>query len=117
MAGEPRIFHGPIASSGVLLKDPVKRDRLRKKFGVLAYEMEGAGLADAAWVAEVGYLDVRGICDYCDQHKGYLWQEYAAIAAAAYARAVLGENAFEGSGATGREQEGRRCRLKREGSV
>jgi nucleoside phosphorylase len=88
--GEPRIFHAAIASSGVLLKDPVKRDRLRDRFGVRAVEMEGAGIADAAWAGEVGYLVVRGICDYCDQNKGYLWQEYAAIAAAAYARAVLG---------------------------
>jgi nucleoside phosphorylase/tetratricopeptide (TPR) repeat protein len=88
--GEPRIFHGPIASSSVLLKDPEKRDALLARFGVRAVEMEGAGIADAAWDGEVGYLVVRGICDYCDEIKGYLWQEYAAIIAAAYARAVLG---------------------------
>jgi nucleoside phosphorylase/tetratricopeptide (TPR) repeat protein len=89
-AGEPRVFHGPIASASVLLKDPEKRDELLARFGVRAVEMEGAGIADAAWDGEVGYLVVRGICDYCDEIKGYLWQEYAAIIAAAYARAVLG---------------------------
>jgi nucleoside phosphorylase/tetratricopeptide (TPR) repeat protein len=104
--GKPRIFQGAIASSGVLLKDPVKRDLLRKMFGVLAYEMEGAGLADAAWVAEVGYLDVRGICDYCDATKGYAWQEYAAIAAAAYARAVLGRMVSKEPGPRDRDEKG-----------
>jgi tetratricopeptide (TPR) repeat protein len=74
----------------VLLKDPEKRDELLARFGVRAVEMEGAGIADAAWDGEVGYLVVRGICDYCDEIKGYDWQEYAAIIAAAYARAVLG---------------------------
>ncbi|MEP7127031.1 MAG: tetratricopeptide repeat protein, partial [Byssovorax sp.] len=88
--GEPRIFQAPIASSSVLLKNPGKRDEVAQRFGVRAFEMEGAGLADAAWDAEVGYLVVRGICDYCDEIKGYVWQEYAAIVAAAYARAVLG---------------------------
>lgn len=86
---QPRIFIGPIASANTLLKDPVKRDRLRDQFGVKAVEMESSGIADAAWTLNVGYLAVRGICDYCDMSKGDAWQEYAAIVAAAYARALL----------------------------
>lgn len=38
---------------------------------------------------EVGYLVVRGICDYCDSHKNDDWQQYAAIVAAAYTRALI----------------------------
>ena len=37
----------------------------------------------------IGYLVVRGICDYCDAHKNDTWQNYAAPAAAAYVRALL----------------------------
>lgn len=85
----PRIFSGPIASADKLLKDPVKRDQLRKQFGAKAIEMEGSGIADATWELESGYLVVRGICDYCDANKGDAWQKYAAIVAAAYTRSLL----------------------------
>lgn len=37
----------------------------------------------------VGYLVVRGICDYCDDHKNDRWQVCAAVAAAAYTRTLL----------------------------
>lgn len=85
----PRVFLGPIASSNTLLKNPLKRDQLRDRFGVKAVEMEGSGIADAAWTVEVQYLVVRGVCDYCDRNKGDDWQMYAAVVAAAYTRALL----------------------------
>jgi len=87
--GQPRIFLGPIASANTLLKDPLKRDALRDQLGTKAVEMEGSGIQDATWIHEVGYLVVRGVCDYCDQNKGGIWQNYAAAAAAAYVRALL----------------------------
>ena len=86
---QPKIFRGPIASSNTLLKSPALRDLLRDEYGVKAVEMEGAGIADAAWIHDRGYLVVRGICDYCDKSKGNEWQNYASIAAAAYARSIL----------------------------
>ena len=89
IAGQPRIFSGPIASANKLLKNPLKRDELRNKFGVKAIEMEGSGIADATWNDGIGYLVVRGICDYCDNNKNDLWQGYAAVVAAAYTRALL----------------------------
>jgi HEAT repeat protein/nucleoside phosphorylase len=87
--GEPRVFIGPVASANTLLKNPLKRDLLRDEFGVKAVEMEGSGIADATWDHEVGYLVVRGICDYCDSSKNDIWHNYAAIVAAAYTRALL----------------------------
>lgn len=86
---QPRLFTGKIASAGIVLKNPVKRDHLRDEFGVKAVEMEGSGVADASWNAGVGYLVVRGICDYCDSKKNKAWQKYAAIAAAGYVRALI----------------------------
>src|SRR5207245_8710760 len=47
------------------------------------------GVADAAWVAQIGYLVVRGTCDYCNSRKNDDWHKYAALIAAAYARIVV----------------------------
>jgi nucleoside phosphorylase len=87
--GQPRVFLAPIASANTLLKDPAKREALRSQFGVKAVEMEASGIVDATWTHGVGYLVVRGICDYCDPNKNDAWQQYAALAAAAYVRALL----------------------------
>jgi hypothetical protein len=66
------------------------RDALRDKWRIKAIEMEGAGVADAAWTLERDYFIVRGISDYADSNKNDLWQPYAQIVAAAYVRALLG---------------------------
>lgn len=87
--GYPKVLIGGIASANNLLKSAAKRNELKKTFGVLAVEMEASGIADATWNHSVGYLVVRGICDYCDTHKNDLWQEYAALVSAAYTRAVI----------------------------
>jgi nucleoside phosphorylase len=89
LPGQPRIFLGPIAAANKLLKNPRKRDALRERFKVKAVEMESSGIADATWDQSAGYLVVRGTCDYCDKNKGDAWQRYAAVAAAAYTRALL----------------------------
>lgn len=88
--GLPRVFVGPIAAANVLLKNPQKREYLRDHFKVKAIEMEGSGVADATWVSgRAGFLVIRGVCDYCDEKKGDLWQGAAAVAAAAYLRALV----------------------------
>ena len=89
LRGMPRVFHGPIASADSLLKDPIKRNLLRDQHDIKAVEMEGHGIADATWTVAVGYLVVRGICDYCNPAKGDTWQKYAAVVAAAYCRSVI----------------------------
>jgi nucleoside phosphorylase len=97
--GKPRVHFGLIASSNTLLKDPLQRDALRDQFDAKAIEMETAGFADAAWAQEIGYIGVRGICDYCDGNKNDHWQRYAAMAAAAYVRALLESIPGDGSAA------------------
>jgi len=89
--GHPKVYHGPIASANKLLKNPSKRDALRDRFQVKAVEMEASGIADATWIAETGYLVIRGTCDYCNPDKGDEWQEYASVIAAGYTRALLEE--------------------------
>ncbi|PSK46267.1 hypothetical protein B9Z65_5235 [Elsinoe australis] len=46
---------------------------------------------EAAGVASVfdDYLVIRGICDYADSHKNKIWQPWAAVTAAAFAKELL----------------------------
>lgn len=85
----PKVHYGNIASANILQKDAKERTNLKKKYNTYAVEMEASGIADAAWNAGIGYLVIRGICDYCDDFKNDIWQEYAALTAAAYTRNLI----------------------------
>lgn len=85
----PRVFHGPIATANIVQGDPARRNALRDRFSVKAIEMEGSGVADASWAAGVGYLVVRGTCDYCNTAKSDIWHAYAALIAACYTKTVI----------------------------
>jgi len=87
----PYVHVGTIGSANILLKDAVFRDSLNKNHGIVAFEMEGAGVAIASATFSLGYLNVRGICDYGDNEKNDDWQRYASVCAASFARAVLEE--------------------------
>ncbi|KAF3921224.1 hypothetical protein ABW21_db0204728 [Orbilia brochopaga] len=82
--GDPVIHYGLIASSNQVMRDGVVRDRLAQELNVLCFEMEAAGLMD-----NFPCVVVRGIADYADSHKNKNWQEYAAAAAAAYAKCLI----------------------------
>ncbi|GLA56089.1 hypothetical protein AnigIFM63604_004385 [Aspergillus niger] len=81
---DPYIHYGLIASGDQVMKDAKTRDSIARHLDILCFEMEAAGLMD-----ELPSLVIRGICDYCDSHKNKRWQRYAALAAAAYAKALL----------------------------
>lgn len=80
----PRIHRGTIASGNVLVRDPKLRDDIQRRTGALCVEMEAVGL-----LQDFPFLVIRGICDYADSHKNDIWQPYAAINAAGYARELL----------------------------
>ncbi|PNP76030.1 hypothetical protein FNYG_10588 [Fusarium nygamai] len=81
---DPFIHYGRIASGNQVVKDARTRDELSEELGVICFEMEAAGLMNSS-----PCLVVRGTCDYSDSHKTKTWQEYAALAAAAYAKELL----------------------------
>lgn len=81
----PVIHYGTIASADRVMRHGITRERLQKKYDILCFEMEAAGLMN-----EFPCLVIRGICDYSDTHKHKIWQRYAAAAAAAYAKELLG---------------------------
>ncbi|KAF4332120.1 hypothetical protein FBEOM_14088 [Fusarium beomiforme] len=78
------VHYGTIASADTLMKDPYKRDQLSLQEEVLCFETEAAGLMNG-----FPFLVIRGICDYSDAHKNDVWQGYAAMVAASYAKQVI----------------------------
>ncbi|OJJ42569.1 hypothetical protein ASPZODRAFT_104980, partial [Penicilliopsis zonata CBS 506.65] len=82
---DPRPHYGIIASGNAVMKHAVTREQLRQETGALCFEMEAAGL-----MLDFPCIIIRGICDYADSHKNKEWQGYAALAAASYAKELLG---------------------------
>lgn len=80
-----KIHHGVIGSASNLMRDASLRDKIAKEDGVVCFETESASLMDN----KTGWLVVRGICNYSDTHKNDTWQNYAAAAAAVYAKHLL----------------------------
>jgi nucleoside phosphorylase len=80
---DPTIYYGLIASANKVIKDAIVRDDAAKQ-DILCFEMEAAGLMN-----HFPCLVIRGVCDYSDSHKNKRWQGYAAMTAAAYAKALL----------------------------
>ncbi|KAK0658099.1 hypothetical protein QBC41DRAFT_192405, partial [Cercophora samala] len=68
----PEIFAGHIGSGDTVMKSRDLRDALAQKHGILAFEMEGAGIWD-----EIPCIIIKGICNYADSHKHKAWQPYA----------------------------------------
>ncbi|KAH7230886.1 phosphorylase superfamily protein [Fusarium tricinctum] len=81
----PAIHFGLIASGDAVMKSGKDRDRIAVAEGVIAFEMEGAGVWDS-----FPCIIIKGACDYADSHKRKVWQRYAAATAAACAKAFLG---------------------------
>ncbi|KAF2182483.1 purine and uridine phosphorylase [Zopfia rhizophila CBS 207.26] len=81
---DPVIHYGTIASADRVMRHGATREKLRKKYNILCFEMEAAGLMN-----NFPCLVIRGICDYSDTHKHKIWQRYAAATAAAYAKELL----------------------------
>jgi nucleoside phosphorylase len=87
--GQPKLHSGLIASGDRSLRSARKRDEIAARYDVLAIEMEGKGIGNTGFYEGVEWFTVRGISDYGDRHVTSAWRNYAAMAAAAYVRALL----------------------------
>ncbi|KAK2012020.1 hypothetical protein LZ32DRAFT_585622 [Colletotrichum eremochloae] len=81
---EPHIHIGRIGSGDTVMKSGEHRDRLAQEHGIIAFEMEGAGVWE-----EIPCIIVKGVCDYADSHKNKLWQDFAAAIAASATKALI----------------------------
>jgi nucleoside phosphorylase len=75
-----------MGSGDAVIKWAEGRDRIAKVKGVIAFEMEGAGV----WEYFPSVV-IKGVCDYADSHKNKQWHYYAAATAAACMKAFLAE--------------------------
>ncbi|KAM6487711.1 nucleoside phosphorylase domain-containing protein [Trichoderma sp. SZMC 28011] len=80
----PTIHTGSIASGDTVMKSGVDRDIIAQKDGIIAFEMEAAGIWD-----EMPCLVIKSVSDYADSHKNGEWQNFAAATAAATTSALL----------------------------
>ena len=81
---QPTIHFGIMGSGDTVMKSGHHRDALALIEGIIAVEMEGAGV----WRYGSSVV-IKGVCDYADSHKRKGWQRYAAATAAACAKAFL----------------------------
>ncbi|OQV05367.1 NB-ARC domain-containing protein [Cladophialophora immunda] len=73
-----------MASGDRVMKSGIHRDAIAQTEGIIAFEMEGAGLID-----HFPFLVIKGVADYADSHKNDVWHHYASATAACCARAFL----------------------------
>lgn len=83
---KPMVHFGLVASGDTVMKSGENRDTIARKEGVIAFEMEGAGVWD-----KLPCVVIKGVCDYADSHKNKEWQNYAAATAASCTKAFLNE--------------------------
>src|SRR5467141_1103712 len=84
-SSNPIIHFGLVGSGDTVMKSGEDRDDIAARDGVIAFEMEGAGV----WENFPGSLVIKGVCDYADSHKNKRWQGYAAATAAAVTKGFL----------------------------
>ena len=84
-SSNPGVHFGLVASGDTVMRSGEDRDGIAARDGVIAFEMEGAGV----WGKFNHSLVIKGVCDYADSHKDKKWQGYAAATAAAATKAFL----------------------------
>jgi WD40 repeat protein/nucleoside phosphorylase len=94
----PHVHFGVVASGEKVVADTALISELQSDWSQLVgVEMEGVGLALAAYNAEElpGIFLVKGMCDWADGSKNDDWQEYAADAAASFVIGLLKSEPFK----------------------
>lgn len=61
-----KVFDGRIASGDQFISDPGKKEELIRLFAADCAEMEGASIAQAAWLNRIPFVIVRAISDKAD---------------------------------------------------
>ncbi|KAK6507678.1 hypothetical protein TWF481_006101 [Arthrobotrys musiformis] len=67
------------------IKDGVRRDMATAHSGALGFDIA----RKSPWQYFQRQITIRGVCDYADSHQNKLWQPYAALVAAIYAKTFL----------------------------
>lgn len=87
-APEIGVFEGRVVSGDQFICDRGKKDRIREVFGGLCTEMEGAAIAQAAYINGIPFVIVRAISDKADESTEMSYEDFEAKAAEHCARLV-----------------------------
>lgn len=82
---EIQVFTGRVLSGDQFVADRTKKEMLIATYGGYCTEMEGAAIAQAAWLNRIPYLVVRAISDKADDSAG---MDYAVFEAQAIEHSV-----------------------------
>ena len=66
VAPDVACVEGRVASGDQFVRTQGEKDRIRRTFGASCVEMEGASIAQTAWLNDVPYVIVRAISDKAD---------------------------------------------------
>ena len=80
-APEIGVFEGRVVSGDQFICDRAQKDRIAGTFGGLCTEMEGAAIAQAAYLNGVPFVIVRAISDKADESVHVTYEEFEAKAA------------------------------------
>lgn len=79
------LHSGVYASADIVTRNPSRRDLLAAEHGILAFEMEAAGI----WDLSPYVMVIKGVSDYGDTHKNHQWQNRAALHAACITKMIV----------------------------
>lgn len=89
VAPDLTVFCGTVASGERFVADPVDRARIHKTFDGLCSEMEGAALAQVAWLNDVPFVVLRSMSDKANGEGAESYQEFEDEAASVMAHALM----------------------------
>lgn len=91
LPGRPVVHFGSVASGlGSVVRDDSRRHALAEEHGIRAFDTGFDTVVESIFGNRKDhYAFIRGIADYKDGSKGREWQPYAALAAAAFMKAVV----------------------------
>lgn len=85
---EIQVFTGRVASGDQFIDSKEKKTRIHDTFDACCTEMEGAAIAQAAWLNKIPYLIIRSISDKADDSAHMDYDVFEAKAAANSVRLV-----------------------------
>ncbi len=83
------VFCGRIVSGDQFVADRSVKDAIKDKFGGLCTEMEGAAIAQAAYLNDIPFLIIRAISDKADDSAGIDYPEFERMAIANSVKLIL----------------------------
>ncbi|MEY8436215.1 5'-methylthioadenosine/adenosylhomocysteine nucleosidase [Atopobiaceae bacterium 24-176] len=89
VAPDVQVFSGVVASGERFVAGGEDRARISEEFGALCAEMEGAALAQVAWLNDVPFVVLRAMSDKADGTGAANYQEFEDEAASVMAHALI----------------------------